>query len=219
MDPIIITIDGGAATGTSTLAKALSEHFGIPYMNTGELYRGLAFLARQQGMDIDSASLMEEVAEKIQFEFHDGKVIALNGQPVTQQDLRSVSDIVARVSPHPGVRKHIQGWQNRFAQTNHCVLEGRDLGSVVFPNAAFKVFLTCEDVERAKRRSNHEGRIVTVAEILQRDREDAERDHSPMVCPEDAYCFDTTNTSTPELVGKVEWILMSKPEIWAVLTH
>lgn len=218
MDPIIITIDGGAATGTSTLASALSEHLSIPYMNTGELYRGVAFLARQQGMDVDSASMMEAVAESIDFEFHNGKVIALNEQPVTEQDLRSVSDIVARVSPHPGVRKHIQGWQTRFAQTNNCVLEGRDLGSVVFPNAAFKVFLTCDDIERAKRRSNHEGRVVTVAEILQRDREDAERDHSPMVCPEEARLFDTTETSAPELVRKVERILMDMPEIWARLT-
>lgn len=217
MDPIIITIDGGAATGTSTLAKALSEHLGIPYMNTGELYRGIAFLARQQGLDYDSPSAMGAIAEGIHFEFYDGKVVALNGQPVSQQDLRSVSDIVARVSPHPEVRKYIQVWQTHFAEATNCVLEGRDLGTTVFPNATFKVFLTCEDAERAKRRSNHEGRVVTIEEIRQRDREDAERDHSPMVCPEDAHCFDTTYTSTPELVGKVERLLMDMPDVWARL--
>jgi cytidylate kinase len=217
VDPIIITIDGGAATGTSSLAKALSKHLGIPYMNTGELYRSVAFLARQQGLDFDSPTAMAAIAEMIDFKFHDGTVIALNGQPVSQEDLRSVSDIVERVSPHPDVRKHIQGWQTRFAQINNCVLEGRDLGSTVFPNAAFKVFLTCEDTERAKRRSNHEGRVVTVDEILKRDRADAERDHSPMVCPAEAHRFDTTHTSTPELVGMVERLLMDMPDVWARL--
>lgn len=214
----MITIDGGAATGTSSLAKALSKHLDIPYMNTGELYRGVAFLARQEGLDLHSEVQMEEIAGSIDFNFYNGAVISLNGQPVTQDDLRSVSDIVALVSPHPGVRKHIQGWQLRFGSNNNCVLEGRDLGSCVFPDAPFKVFLTCEDKERAIRRANHEGRIYTVEEIRERDRLDAEREHSPMVCPEDAYCFDTTNTSTPELVNKVEALLRGMPDIWARLT-
>jgi cytidylate kinase len=217
VDPIIITIDGGAATGTSTLAKALADHLDIPYMNTGSLYRGVAIQARQKGADVDSEEAMEAIAGSIHYDFHRGEVTALNGQPVSQQDLRSVSEFVARVALHPGVRKHIREWQLHFGEASNCVLEGRDLGSCVFPNATLKVFLTCEDVERARRRSNHEGRIVTVEELVQRDRQDEEREHSPMVCPADAHCFDTTHTSTPELVGMVERLLMDMPDIWTRL--
>ena len=160
---------------------------------------------------------MAEIAATIQFEFEHGSVVAINGRTVTHADLRSVSTTVAHIAHYSDVRKYIREWQLQFAEQGHCVLEGRDLGSSVFPHSPFKIFLTCDDVERARRGSNDEGRIVTVEELHERDLMDAERDHSPMVCPADAHCYDTTSTSVPELVSAVELKLKGIPEVWSKL--
>jgi len=214
---IVITIDGGAGTGTTTLAKSMARHLGWSYLNTGHLYRSVAWLVRQQGISAHDESAVTSVAESIDFEFNGGSVSRVNGHQISEATLASMSDLVPHIAHYPGVRKYIREWQQKFASGNHCIIEGRDLGSIVFPEAPFKIYLECDDKERAKRRSNQLDRIVTVEDLLERDRLDAEREESPMIKPDGAYVLNTTETSIPELVNAVEVFMRGVPEIRAVI--
>ena len=217
MNPIIITIDGAAGTGTSSLAKGLSQHLKWPYMNTGHLYRSIAKLVREQGIHTADEEAISKIAAEIQFDFTGGSVVAINGHAVTESELAAMSDIVARISHYPMVREHIRGWQKNFASAQHCIMEGRDLGSVVFPEAHFKLYLECDDAVRARRRSNQLGRVVTVEELLERDQLDAEREDCPMIRPPGSHVLNTTETSVPELVSAVEVFMRGIPEIREVI--
>lgn len=217
MNFIVITIDGGAGTGTTTLAKHLARHLGWEYLNTGHLYRSVAWWVRQHGINPHDEQAVSAIAEAIEFEFRDGSVIKVNSLDVTDDILAGMSDLVPHIAHYRDVRKFIRVWQQRFAEGRHCVIEGRDLGSVVFSDSPFKIFLTCDDRERAKRRSNQAGRVVTVDELRERDRLDAEREESPMIKPDGAYLLNTTETSIPELVSAVEVFMRGVPEIRAVI--
>ncbi len=205
---VIVTIDGGAGTGTSSLAAGLAEKLGSPALNSGHLYRGLTLLALDELRTAEAfpghTERIIDLAQSINFGFKGGSVIEINGLGVEESALRSVSEAVPHLAHIPEVRLALRIWQHRFAEDHEClVAEGRDLGTVVFPDATRKIFLVCDDEERARRRSNQAGRLITVGELLERDRLDSERDDSPMRHGGDAIIFDTTKTSVPALVKNV----------------
>ncbi|MCC7289214.1 (d)CMP kinase [bacterium] len=214
---VVITIDGGAGTGTTSLARELAAHLRWPYLNTGHLYRGVANEVQVTGTNPHNEVQVTKIAEEIHFDFDGGSVVKVNDKPITAEQLAAMSDLVPHIAHYPGVREHIRRWQKTFASDRHCIIEGRDLGSVVFPNSPFKIFLICDDEVRAIRRSNQLGRDVTVAELRERDRLDSEREASPMVRPAGAHQLDTTHISVPRLVTAVEVFMHGVPEIRAAL--
>lgn len=209
---IVITIDGGAGTGTTSVSQKVAELLGQTPLNTGHLYRSLAWACLQAGIEIDASTGVQPravgevitVAATLDPVIKHGSVVEVNGTPVDEKVLASMSPYVPHVSHIELARPYIRTHQHGYAERHTCVIaEGRDLGTVVFPDALRKVFLVCEDMERAKRRSNHEGRRITVAELLERDRIDAERDCSPMVPHPHAMIVDTTNTEIPTLAHNI----------------
>ena len=224
---IVITIDGGAGTGTTALSRKVADALGQSPLNSGHYFRGLAWECIEVGIIIDpSTGLLEgteknvtQIASTIQFTVKDGSVVEINGQPIEESVLARMSPYVAHVSHIPEVRPFIRHHQQAYAAQYPCIIaEGRDLGTVVFPDAIRKIFLVCQDEERARRRSNHEGRRVTVAELLERDRLDAERDCSPMVPHRHAMVIDTTHTDVPTLAHNVIVSLVGVPAATQYIT-
>jgi cytidylate kinase len=222
MQPVI-TIDGGAGTGTSSLAEELASRLGASMLNSGSIYRALTWLCLEHGIEIDkytgltdasARSAVVELAQSLHVEFKSGEVIHANGRYVEPLQLRQMSPFTPFIAEIPEAREQIRRIQHRFAEDyGFIIAEGRDLGTVVFPNAIRKIFLRCDDVERARRRSNAEHRRVTVADLQQRDAIDAERDESPMEAHIHALVFDTTNTSVPELAQNVINSMRGVPEL------
>lgn len=221
MQPVI-TIDGGAGTGTSSLAEELAGRLGASMLNSGSIYRALTWLCLEHGIEIDKYTglspagrdIVVELAQSLHVEFKAGEVIHANGRFVEPLQLRQMSPFTPFIAEIPEAREQIRRIQHQFAEDyGFIIAEGRDLGTVVFPDAIRKIFLRCDDVERARRRSNAEHRPVTVASLLQRDAIDAERDESPMEAHVHALVFDTTNTSVPELAQNVINSMRGIPEL------
>lgn len=221
MQPVI-TIDGGAGTGTSSLAEELAGRLGASMLNSGSIYRALTWLCLEHGIEIDKHTglsptghdIVVELAQSLEVEFKAGEVIHANGRFVEPLQLRQMSPFTPFIAEIPEAREQIRRIQHQFAEDyGFIIAEGRDLGTVVFPNAVRKIFLRCDDAERARRRSNAEHRRVTVADLQLRDAIDAERDESPMEAHIHALVFDTTNTSVPELAQNVINSMRGVPEL------
>ena len=199
----VVAIDGPAGAGKSTVARMVAERLdGFRYLDTGAMYRAVtAWLLRFDKLDA-SEDEMAEVATRLRV---DGNSVFVGGDDVTG-DIRSseVTAEVSRVSAFPLVRRVVQKKQRE--ETGRVVAEGRDMGSVVFPEAPVKVYLDASLAERAKRR--HLQRPVHSAEdyqarIQKRDELDSTREDSPLVAAEDAIILDTTNLTIEEVVGKI----------------
>jgi len=213
MSNIIVTIDGGAGTGTSSLARGLSKALGWPSLNSGHLYRSVAYVATETGVATYEPEKLVAIAAGLQLEYKDGSVIGINGQQIESSVLDEMSSTVHLIAHIAELREHIRALQIAYtADTDECIVEGRDLGTVVFPDATLKLFLTCDDKERARRRSNQVGKHITVADLLARDKADTDREHSPMIPAEDAIVLDTTETSVPELIDTASVLLRGKPQ-------
>lgn len=208
----VITIDGPAGAGKSTVAKAVAKALGFTYLDTGAMYRAFTLLALKKGIDLnDDGSLRELInQEDISIELEDGKV-SLNGEDVSS-DIRSaiVTNNVSIVAKAPSVREIMTKWQREIASKGGVVLDGRDMGSVVFPEALVKIFLTASVEERCKRRLlelKEKGVNIEYEELLQkiveRDKIDSERDIAPLKVPEGAYILDSTGLSIDEVVQEI----------------
>lgn len=208
----VITIDGPAGAGKSTVAKAVAKALGFTYLDTGAMYRAFTLLALKKGIDLnDDGSLRELInQEDISIELEDGKV-SLNGEDVSS-DIRSaiVTNNVSIVAKAPSVREIMTKWQREIASKGGVVLDGRDMGSVVFPEALVKIFLTASVEERCKRRLlelKEKGVNIEYEELLQkiveRDKIDSERDIAPLKVPEGAYILDSTGLSIEEVVQEI----------------
>jgi cytidylate kinase len=190
-DPLVIAVDGPAASGKSTLAKRLAAHFALRFLDTGLLYRAVARAMLDRGLDPGDAAAAVRTAQALAPE--DVEPGRLRGEGVGQN--------ASRVAAVPAVRAALLPFQRRFAATAPgAVLAGRDVGTVVCPDATFKLFVTANDGERARRRFEELQRrgerpiyAAVLEELRERDRRDADREVAPMRVASDAWVLDTTS--------------------------
>lgn len=213
---IIVAIDGPAASGKSTIAKSTAVNLGFDYLDTGAMYRAVTLSVLDIGADLLDEAVIAKIAGKHKYYFEpdtppDSKRIYIDGKDVSGR-IRApeVSAAVSAVSRVPQVRRMMVKAQRDYAHSRNVVVEGRDIGTVVFPDAALKVFLVASPQERARRRQidlREQGvdiDIVTLErQIIARDDKDKERDLSPLVKAQDAIMIDTTEKSIPQVIDEI----------------
>ena len=214
---MIVTIDGPAGAGKSSAAHALARRLGFRFLDTGAMYRAVALAALRQHLDWDDPAALAELARRLKIELtHNGTL--LDGQDVTG-DLRSrvVTSATHYAASNPAVREILVVSQRQAAGSDDVVSEGRDQGTVVFPQAECKIFLTATPAERARRRLRDleaRGEKLSLEEVLfeqdERDRRDAERDVGPLVAADDAVIFSTDGLSADEVVDRLEALVRAR---------
>jgi CMP/dCMP kinase len=220
-DKIIIAIDGPAGSGKSTTARLAAKNLGLIYIDTGAMYRAVALKVIKSGCKIDDVEKITKIVKSIKINFErveEEQRIFLNGDDVSEE-IRTpeVTNASSPVSAIPAVREVMVELQRKLGKNGGVVMEGRDIGTVVFPEADFKFFLIASLGERAKRRfaeMQKKGMNVNLydleKEILARDVRDTSRDTSPLVKAKDAFEIDTTGLSIDEQVGKILSIVNEK---------
>jgi CMP/dCMP kinase len=207
---MVIAIDGPAGAGKSSVARAAAERLGFTYLDTGAMYRAVAY--RSSNDDADPA----EVARSVELEL--GDRVRVDGEDVTERIREPwVSETSSRVSSNPGVRAALVKQQRRLMSEGDWVAEGRDIGTVVMPDAEVKIFLTASPEERARRRAAELGTdaAVVLKEQTMRDERDRSREHSPLVPAEDAVPVDTTGLSLEEVVEQIVTLAVEAKELEA----
>lgn len=216
---IRIAIDGPASAGKSTVAKILASDLNYIYCDTGAMYRVLTLQALKHNVDIEDENKLTALLKETDITFEpdgDQQKVFLNGENVTT-DIRQpdVTNAVSAVSAHKGVRKELVRRQQVIAEAGGIVMDGRDIGTAVLPDAEVKIFLVASAKERAERRykENISKGIETPLEVLQkeiedRDYKDSHREVSPLVQAEDAVLLDTTSLSIDQVVGKMKEIIL-----------
>jgi cytidylate kinase len=205
---IIVAIDGPAGAGKSTLARRVAGKLGFLYINTGAMYRAVALWALRLNVATSDMHRLEQLAEAahIELAMQDDRVL-LNGEDVSEAIREPhVSEAASQVSAVPGVRRALLAMQRKMAETSSVVMEGRDIGSVVFPKAQVKIFLDADPQERARRRALEllqDGQNASVdavaGELIQRDERDRTRKEAPLVQAPDAQLVDTTGLTLDEV--------------------
>ncbi len=219
MPKLIIAIDGPVGSGKSSAARRVAELLGYTYLDTGAMYRALAWKALGRGVSLDSAEKLEALARetRIDLEAAGGELrVRLDGADVTEA-IRSaeVSQASSKVAVIPGVRKVLAAEQRRAGQLGGVVMEGRDIGTVVFPDADLKIYLDASVEVRAERRwreSQQKGEPIELArmveEVRERDRRDREREASPLARAPDAVVVDNTAMDVEETARLI--VLLAK---------
>lgn len=209
-----IAIDGPAGAGKSTLAKALAWKLGFLYIDTGAMYRALTWKALQEGIDLSNSSALSELASStdIHFDTRDGvQHLYCDGEDVTEV-IRSpqVSAEVSKTASFPAVRTIMVRKQQLMAQTSNVIMDGRDIGELVLPDADFKFYLTASLEERSQRRScemkkqgYHINEVSVKQEIRKRDRMDSERDFGALKILPDSIIIDTSQRSADEVLAQI----------------
>jgi cytidylate kinase len=208
--PPVIAIDGPSASGKGTVAQGVAKKLGFHYLNSGALYRAVAYAAIDAKADLENESRLAGIAMNLKAKFS-GEHVVLNGQDVT--DLLStekVGETASRIAALPKVRAALMERQHAFRQRPGLVADGRDMGSVVFPDAVLKIFLTATSEARAARRYKQlmeKGMGATMAallkEIRERDQRDIQRATAPLKKSADAVLIDTTKQSAAEAIAQV----------------
>jgi cytidylate kinase len=211
----VLTIDGPSGSGKGTVSRAVAEALGWRLLDSGALYRLVALAARRSGIALDDTPALARLAAAFDIGFGSGpggqEVVRLDGEDVSR-DIRTerAGNDASQVAALPAVRAALLGRQRAFAVSPGLVADGRDMGTVVFPFAKFKIFLTASLEERALRRHNQlkeKGVTATLAalslEIAERDKRDITRASSPLVASADAIVLDTTGMSVNEVVERV----------------
>lgn len=219
----IIAIDGGVATGKSTIAKAVAKELNFVYINTGDMYRAVTLYFVQNNIEITDENIVSNINDiKITFRLENNNVITiLNGEDVTEKlHSANISKLVPLVAKVKIVREKMVELQREFAKNNSIVMDGRDIASVVFPNATLKIFLTASLDERARRRKldlEKRGEYIDIDilknDILKRDEIDMEREESPLIKVEDAVVIDTTGHNISDDVNTITELLKRRTEI------
>lgn len=202
----VVAIDGPAGSGKSTVARTVAARLGLPYLDTGAMYRSVAFAALRRGIDPADAETVGRLARQVEIEV--GETVIVDGVDATIE-IRGpeVTRAVSAVAANPEVRREMVRRQREWAQERGGgVLEGRDIGSVVFPDAELKVFLTASDEERAQRRSQETLDLdygTVAADMARRDLLDSTRTASPLQVADGALVIDTSGRPVEEIVGEV----------------
>ncbi|RNC28044.1 MAG: Cytidylate kinase [Candidatus Dichloromethanomonas elyunquensis] len=208
-----IAIDGPAGAGKSTVARKVAESLGYCYLDTGAMYRAVAYKALVEGISLDDEQAVTNLAQNTNVCFNrgDGRSVFCDGRNITTH-IRSteVSRAVSVVAAYPGVRERLVHLQRQEAAKGSVVMDGRDIGTYVLPEAEVKIYLTASEEERARRRyleNLQAGKVSSLEEVLediqQRDRLDSEREYAPLKPAADAYILDTTGLPAEQVAEKI----------------
>ena len=207
---MLVAIDGPAGSGKSSVARAVAEELGVVGLNTGAAYRAVALVALREGVDLKDGASLAEISRRISLDPDGARV---DDDPVPEEELRApeVSAAASTVSARPEVRAVLLEVQREAArrarEEGGAVVEGRDIGTVVLPEAELKIYLSAAPEERARRRAHQTGREAELDRIQEamkkRDRQDSERATSPLKPAPDAVILDTTSLSLQGVVARV----------------
>ncbi len=210
---MIVAIDGPAGAGKSTVARALAERLGFRYLDTGAMYRAVTWLAMQRGVDLGDAKALAALANAEPVRFDDADRVWIAGTDVTSSIRGARIDrMVPVVARHPQVREVMRERQRELGREGNVVIEGRDIGTVVAPQAAVKVYLTADRDERARRRSAERpgiGADALATDLRVRDEKDAER----MQPAPDAQEIDTTSLQVEDVVERIEALVRERTAV------
>jgi CMP/dCMP kinase len=202
---MVIAIDGPAGAGKSTVARRVAEKLGFTYLDSGAMYRCVALAALREGVDVDDGEALGELAWSLDINFDHGSV-RLGGKAV-EGEIRApeISIAASHVSVHPQVRQAMVKRQRELIAAGDYVAEGRDIGTVVSPDAPLKVFLTASGEERARRRANQTGEPASgvLVEIEARDQRDSTREHGALRLAPESVELDTTELPVEQVVERV----------------
>ncbi len=213
-----IAIDGPAGAGKSTIAKMIADKLDLLYLDTGAMYRACAYYLKQNNA-LDDEKKMDELLEQMELSFDEsGKIIYLNGEDVSAV-IRTpeISELTSKVSSNPQVREVLVHKQQQIAGSRGVIMDGRDIGTVVLPQAQVKIFLTASLESRAQRRlldlaqKGIKSDLATVMEDLaKRDKQDSTREHSPLKQADDAVVIDTSEMSIDDVIKNILLIIENK---------
>lgn len=217
---IIIAIDGPAGAGKSTVAKKIAEKLNITYLDTGAMYRAVTYKLLETSTEIENIAELQELLNNIDITYIDG-FLCLNGQKIGEEIRTAViNQNVSKVSSSADVRNAMTELQRNIGRQQSCIMDGRDVGTVVFPNADVKIFLVADVEKRALRRhlenknNGLESSLEEIKEsILKRDKQDSERELAPLLKADDAIEIDTSDMSIDEVVSKIIDIYTEKTNV------
>jgi cytidylate kinase len=206
---MIVAIDGPAGAGKSTVARSLADRLGFRYLDTGAMYRALTWLALEEGVDLEDGQALGAIAEAAPISF-EGERVLIRGEDVTEAiRLPAIDRVVSEVARHPEVRRVMRERQRELSEQGDAVIEGRDIGTVVCPNAEVKVYLVADAAERARRRVAERPEIG--AEALATDlRLRDERDAAQMQPAPDAVTIDTTELAVEQVVDRIARLITER---------
>ena len=218
---LVVAIDGPAGAGKSTVARALAARYGLTYINTGAMYRCVALASRHQGISPVDGPALGACARAVKIAFRgspaEGQRVFLDGEDVTEAIVENeISALASQVSLSGEVRHAMIALQREMGRQGRVVMEGRDIGTVVFPDATVKVFLTASSGERGRRRARDLAtqpgndpvdQAVVEQEIMERDRRDSERELSPLRPAPDAVCLNSDGLSVGDVILQIAALL------------
>ncbi|RUM89173.1 MAG: (d)CMP kinase [Thermovibrio sp.] len=213
--PRIITIDGPAGAGKSTVAREIARRFGYLHLDSGALYRAIGYACKERGVNLNDGEAVLKVARSLSVELLPEGRVLLNGEDVTER-IRTPEGgaLAARVAQYPEVREIVVELLRKMARGKRVVIDGRDAGSYIFPDADLKIYLTASPEERARRRYEEllkKGFKVSyekvLKEVLERDRMDESRKFAPLKVPEGAVTIDTTGKSLEEVISEISKLI------------
>ncbi|TXJ47057.1 (d)CMP kinase [Brachyspira pilosicoli] len=214
----IISLDGPSGAGKSTVAKLVAKKLGYKYLDTGAMYRAVTLFFLNKNVNIQNDNEIISAISDLKISFDNNNKIYLNDIDVSEE-IRSIKvvNMVSKVSSISAVRKSMVSLQRAIAENDNYVVDGRDIGSVVFPFTKYKFYIDASVEIRAKRRYEEEiqkGKNITFEEVLnsikKRDEFDSNREDSPLVVPKDAIIIDTTNMTIDEVVQKITDVVFNK---------
>ena len=218
MTPLVVAVDGPAGAGKSTASQALARRLGFTHVDTGAMYRAVGVLARERGLDLDDDEALGRLVGGLSFELGEGERLLVGGRDLSAAIREAeAGELASRVAVRPVVRTCLVPLQRGLAAPGGVVMEGRDIGTVVFPEAPAKLFLTAAPAERARRRAvelRARGETVDetalARELAARDRRDSERAHSPLRPARDAVVLDTTTLALEAVVDEMERVARAR---------